>query len=141
MKWMLFFSLFLTFKVHSLELTKENIEGFSKEYGAVIVNSLERSFGYLSEDLSVETQIGSSVQGLTLFYNKAEYIKLMRNIPKEEWNKLEVETFGFKVMSPLTGEFTVTQYSKFSRSMVWSTYSVGVQGSQIKITKIVDSVN
>ncbi len=34
-------------------------------------------FKYLSGELKVETSIGSSAQGLTLFYNKPEYINLI----------------------------------------------------------------
>jgi hypothetical protein len=141
MKWISLFFVLLVFKVNSIELNKNNLEAFSKEYGDIVLKSFKESFDYLSNDLTVETHIGSTVRGITLFYDKAGYIQLMLSVPFEAPTDLETDVFGFKITSPSTGEFTVTQYSEIARSKVWSTYFVRVIKEKIKITKIIDSAN
>jgi len=100
-------------------------------------------FKYLSDALRVETNIGSSAQGLTLFYNKTEYINLITKYfekIKNSHENQEVDNFDFKVLSSTKGEFTVKSYSKVARSTVWSTFTVKLVEDKIQIIKIVDAV-
>lgn len=145
-KWSFIFAcliLFYSSAAHSELLTKIRLEKFSEKLSILTQQSHKNIYQFLSDDLQVESSIGSSAQGLTLFFNKSEYIELIENTPQyyiEQINKADIDIFDFKLNSSTQGQFTVTTYSKTLGVKVWSTYFVELVNNELLIVKIVEAV-
>lgn len=105
--------------------------------------SQENIIKYLSDELMVEANLGTDAQGVTLYYNKAEYIDLIKKSHvkvKKYTEGQEIDVFGFKIISKNKGEFTIKFYSKIVNRSVWSVITVELVEGKIQIIKIVESV-
>lgn len=129
-------------QVYSESLTVQRLESFSQHVLKVTRDSPKSLYDYLSEKLEVESSMGSSSQGLTLFFNKSQYIKAMDKIIQgsdENFKDIEVNIFDHIVNSADKGQFTVTTYSKVIKAKVWTTYHVELKDNKLLITKIFES--
>jgi len=124
-------------------LTEKRIEEFGKLLWQLTKESPRRIYPYLSDDLEVELNVGSSAQGVTLHYNKADYIRVVEKSlfeSKIKWEDFQVDMFDFIVHSPTRGQYTARSYFEGINTLVWGTYFVEVRENNMYITKIVESL-
>lgn len=103
--------------------------------------SPDNIFKYLADQIKVEQNFGSSAQGVTLYFNKAEYIDLIKRSIEEirlTQQKENIIVFDFKLLSANKGEFTVKTYSITKRRSIWSTFTIELIDNNMKIIKILE---
>jgi hypothetical protein len=138
----IFFLVFVSIESFSAKLDLAQLKQFSDIILKETQVSPQKIFKYLSDDLEVERQRGSNVQGVTLFCDKAEFIELtnksLDEIKKSQKDQ-EIDIFDFKIKSSNKGEFTISTYSNTTRRKMWSEFTVELINNKILITKIIDS--
>lgn len=141
-KCVLFFFVFISVDSYGEQLDISQLKAFNELILKETKESQENIIKYLSDELMVEANLGTDAQGVTLYYNKAEYIDLIKKSHakvKKYAEGQEIDVFGFKIISKNKGEFTIKFYSKIVNRSVWSVITVELVEGKIQIIKIVES--
>ncbi|WP_394174467.1 hypothetical protein [Thalassotalea litorea] len=134
-----------SFATRADTISLATLEAFSSHLHELSYQSPNYLQAFLSEDLIVEVNLGSSAQGVSMVYNKNEYLQLQEKITpnhkyKEYLKYLDVQIYNHIVTSPTSGQFNVVSYSRATRKKVWATYEVEQLDNKLKIVKIIEEM-
>ncbi|WP_019028222.1 hypothetical protein [Colwellia piezophila] len=140
-KLVLFLLVLVSVETYAKSLDFSQLNAFSDLMLKERKDSPDNIFKYLSNKIKIEQNFGSSAQGVTLYFNKTEYINLInRSIEeiRESQQKENIIVFDFKLLPANQGEFTVRIYSLTKRRSIWSTFTIELVENKIKIIKIIE---
>ena len=145
MRWhflILLFSTSFCSNSYAEPLNENRLKLFSKQLEEVVRISPKNIYEYLSEKLEVESSYGTNNQGLTLYYNKPEFIKSVNKnieITKKANESSVTKMFDYLISSPSTGSFSTRTDIEAIKLTIWTTYYVEVEDNKIFIVKIIES--
>ncbi len=124
------------------QLNEDKLKKFSQQLFKETIDSPKKIYPYLSNKLEVEASIGSTVWGLTYFYDKEQYVQFIEQradslvaITKDA----DFDIYNFIVTSPSQGKFTVCAYLNAVNKKIWTDYFVEVKNGHLKIVKIIEA--
>ena len=120
-------------------LTVARLEAFSHHIIKETKQSPENIFPYLSDKLEVEANLGSNAQGITLYFDKGQYIRAVqkaREYVSKFHQMIETDVFDYQITSANAGKFTITSYIERYRVKVWTTVFVELEHEELKIVRM-----
>ncbi len=127
-----------SFQTFSAIVTKDTLTAFTEQVKQL--KTVEEYQQILSEDLLVKIKVGTGYQGLTINYNKSEFLAVIEKSIDQMSKPVDMDFYDIKVLSDNSGEFKFIYYSKELKTRVWAIYKVIVENAQIKIVNMEESV-
>ncbi|TLU66180.1 hypothetical protein FE810_05525 [Thalassotalea litorea] len=126
-------------------ITETSLKAFSYHLQELSYQSPDYLYPFLADDLIVEINLGSNAQGVSMVFNKSEYMaRLKKKYPaksyKENLKYLDVRSYDHVVTSPSSGRFSIVTYSRATRVKTWGVYDIEQQGDKLKIVKITEDM-
>ncbi|QDP01314.1 hypothetical protein [Thalassotalea sp. PS06] len=142
---LLFTALYLPSVSWGQSLSLETLKQFSDHINEISSQTPVELYPFLSDSLVVEVNLGSNAQGVSLNYDKQEYMEMLEKLDAEgryqkNIENSEVHIYNHMINSPTSGQYSIVSYSKTTRVKAWVTVDVVIEGDKLKIIKLVEEM-